>query len=254
MRIKSIHVLSYLSGQENKPVCESFWFNNDCLLEKENHPGYSICHYYLPNGAEYEQITSNKEGEYSKLRFDYDDSGDLIGSVETDKHGAIISRTFYDWIKPNRVVSVESIEYNGSEVAKYSHRKYHRKDGQVSYIRGRDYIILSEYDDKGHLRIDRAAFGIKYREKPEWTVVDKYNEDGLLVEHTNSDGMTGTMQYEFDELGNWIRMEGRIDGGPVSMIMTREIEYSPGDWVGKYSDYPNNVLCHITHNPAFRNR
>jgi len=83
-------------------------------------------------------------------------------------------------------------------------------------------------------------------------IIDKYNEEGLVVEHTFEDGIKGTMTYEYDEYGNWIRMEGRIEDGPVSFVQERIIEYAPGEWSGPEPVYGANDVCHITRRTEFR--
>ncbi len=88
------------------------------------------------------------------------------------------------------------------------------------------------------------------KNNPTWYSIRRYNKDGLLICETNQNGVSSTREYEFDEYGNWIRVEGRIEDGPVSMVAVRQIEYEEGRWTGKKGQ-SDPLMCHISYNQKF---
>ena len=72
-----------------------------------------------------------------------------------------------------------------------------------------------------------------------------------MIGSTDENGVSSTREYEFDKYGNWIRVEGRIEDGPVSMVAVREIEYNPGVWTGGKHQYGSS-MSHVSNNSKFR--
>ena len=252
MRIKSIKVLSHFPLQEDEPILETYYFNDDCQLVLEERKNESVEHRYLLDGNEYEKVT-RMNGETIIHRYEYDDEGDLIGEVEFYEDGTLRSKTTYNWIKPERVVDVEIVEYEGKTQSISKSRWYYRKDGRHRFTRGDGSCMTSEYDDSGHFLGGKVGIDIGDGTNTHWAIIDRYNEDGLLIEHS-CDGIKGTMTYEYDEYGNWVRMEGRIMDGPVSIVLERIIDYAPGVWTGKDLVCGVFDVCHITKKQEFRKR
>ena len=182
-----------------------------------------------------------------RTRFEYDDEGDYVGEVCMDGDGRILYKKSEDWLKPGRIVSSESVL--GDESI-FSFRRYLRKDEQQAFIRGDGFFCIFEYDDEGNLVCEKLGSDTDDKKKPAWYSIRRYNKDGLLIGEMDQNGVTSTREYEFDEYGNWIRVEGRIADGPVSMVAIREIEYEEGKWTRKGYQY-YNLMCHLTHNKAF---
>lgn len=251
MKVRSITVRQVIGN--NPPKTSSFLFNDECQLITEDHEGKHIEHRYLPDGNEYERIVSNN-GTSIKTRFEYDDEGDLLEEVETDEVGNLLSITAHNWIKPERVESVETIEYEEGKQSLSFSRSYYLKDGRHRFTRSDDYCLVSEYDEHGTLRCEKAGFDLGNGQDTRWANTNRYNDDGLIIEHIDADGTPATLEYQYDEYGNWIRAEGRINGGPVSMVMERKIEYIPGRWTGGDAVYGVFGMYHITKKLDFKNR
>ena len=242
MKIKGITVHQVIG--DNPPKISTFLFNEDCQLIVEVHDGRHIEHRYLPDGNEYERIVTDGETS-TRTRYEYDDEGDLLGEVETDKEGNLLSKTTYNWIKPGRVESVESIEYKGDNPSRTFSRTYYLKDGRHRFTRGDGHCLISEYDERGKLRCEKAGFNLDKGSDIHWANINKYNDDGLIIERIDEDGTPATIEYQYDEHLNWIRAEGRINAGPVSMVMERKIEYIPDRWTGDELVYGSFGMCHI---------
>ena len=251
MKVRSITVSQVIGN--NPPKTCSFLFNDECQLIIEDREGKHIEHRYLPDGNEYERIVIDN-GTSIKTRFEYDDEGDLLEEVETDEVGNLLSKTAHNWIKPERVESVETIEYEEGKQSFSFSRSYYLKDGRHRFTRSDDYCLVSEYDEHGTLRCEKAGFDLGNGQDTRWANINRYNDDGLIIEHIDADGTPATLEYQYDKYGNWIRAEGRINGGPLSMVMERKIEYIPGRWTGEEPVYGVFGMCHITKNRDFRNR
>ena len=251
MKVRSITVHQVIGS--NPPKTSSFLFNDECQLIIEDREGKQIEHRYLPDGNEYERIVSDN-GTSIKTKFEYDDEGDLLEEVETDEVGNLLSKTAHNWIKPERVESVETIEYEEGKQSLSFSRSYYQQDGRHRFTRGDDYCLVSEYDEHGALRCEKAGFDLGNGQNTRWANINRYNDDGLIIEHIDADGTPATLEYQYDEYGNWIRAEGRINGGPVSMVMERIIEYIPGRWTGEESVYGVFGMYHITKKLDFKNR
>lgn len=251
MKVRSITVHQVIGN--NPPKTSSFLFNDECQLIIEDREGKHIEHRYLPDGNEYERIVIDN-GTSTKTRFEYDDEGDLLEEVETDEVGNLLSKTAHNWIKPERVESVETIEYEEGKQSHSFSRSYYLKDGRHRFTRSDDYCLVSEYDEHGTLRCEKAGFDLGNGQDTRWANINRYNDDGLIIEHIDEDGTPATLEYQYDEYENWIRAEGRINGGPVSMVMERIIEYIPGRWTGEESVYGVFGMYHITKKLDFKNR
>ena len=242
MKIKRITIHQVIG--DHPPKISTFLFNEECQLITEDHEGKHIEHRYLPDGNEYERIVTNGETS-TRTRFEYDDEGDLLGEVEMDKEGNLLSKISNNWIKSGRVESIESIDYKGDKPSRTFSRTYYLKDGRHRFTRGDGYCLVSEYDERGRLLCEKAGFDLDKGSGIHWANINRYNDDGLIIEHIDEDGTPATIEYQYDEHRNWIRAEGRINGGPVSMAMERTIEYIPGRWTGNESVYGTFGMCHI---------
>ena len=248
MKIKSIKVITIYQGEEGEPGIDIYRFNDDCQLEREEHPGSVSEHYYLPEGVEYETLTRIKEGDSFRVCFDYDDEGSLVSETKKDKYGSVVNKVYYDWIKPGRVCSICQVykTLDASYLDHYCWREYYDRAGRLVFTRGYGWYETREYG-VGHLRLTKIGFDLEGEHKPDRDMILSYNDDGLFIGSVCEDGKVGTANYEFDRYGNWIKMEGSIDGGPVSVIKEREIEYTSGIW-----DCDNSVVryystdCHFT--------
>lgn len=243
MKVKKITVHEYIG--DNPPTESIFLFNEECQLVQEILPSKEVHHKYLPNGKEFEELTCFPDGTIRRIRFEYDDDGDYVGEVCMDGDGRILYKKTEDWLKPGRVVSSESVWEDESI---FSFRRYLRKDEQQAFIRGDGFFCTFEYDDEGNLVCEKLGSDTEDKNNPAWFSIRRYNKDGLLIGETDQNGVSSTREYEFDEYGNWIRVEGRIEDGPVSMIAVREIEYVSGVWTG--GEIQNgSSMSHIMNNP-----
>lgn len=232
MRIKRINVITNYLREEINTFADTYTFRDDCRIEREKHRDAVIVHHYRPDGNKNEEITTFDNGDYYKVRYDYDDEGGLMGTVTTNKYGEVIAKSYYDWIKPQRVVSIETQLFRGNDIVRGFETKYYRKDGQIRFERGLERFTKYDYDDNGHLVQITDSYCIEVEEELVWlSEVRVFNEDGLLIRDTDEIGRTGTFEYEYDDNGNWIRMKGRIDSGSVSVVSIREIEYASGEGI-----------------------
>lgn len=245
MKVKKITVHEYIG--DNPPTESSFLFNDDCQLVQEILPSKEVHHHYLPNGKEFEELTYLPDGSMRRTRFEYDDEGDYVGEECRDGDGRIIYKRADDWLKPGRVVSSESVWDDNSI---FSFRRYLHKDERQAFIRGEGFYCTFEYDEEGNLVCEKLVCDAEDINEPARNSIRRYNKDGLLIGETDQNGVSSSRAYEFDEYGNWIRVEGKIEDGPVSMVAEREIEYEKGKWTGKGYQY-YNLMCHLTHNKAF---
>ena len=245
MRVKRITVHEYIG--DDPPTESIFLFNEDCQLVQEILPSKEVHHQYLPNGKEFEELTYLQDGAVRCTRFEYDDEGDYVGEVCRDGEGRIIYKKTEDWLKPGRVVSSESV-WDDNTI--FLFRRYLRKDEQQAFIRGDGFFCTFEYDDEGNLVCEKLGSDTDDKNNPAWYSLRRYNKEGLLIEETDQNGVSSTREYEFDEYGNWIRMEGRIADGPVSMIMARELEYVSGVWSGGKTPEGASI-SHITQDCRF---
>lgn len=232
MRIKSIKITTSYPTEKIDPTVDLYLFNEDCQLVCEEHTGLVVEHHYLPDGNEYETIKRSADRDASRTVYDYDDDGDLLADYEKDKYGSILSRTYYDWIKPGRVRSTCVVFYksDGSYEEPFCWREYFDREGHIVFTRGYGWSEIRKIGAKGHLLLSEVSLYSDKNPTAPPTVVRKYSEDGLLMEQIEADGEIGRMMYDFDQYGNWIRMTGRIDGEPISIIKERVIEYAPGIW------------------------
>lgn len=210
-------------------------------------PSKEVHHQYLPNGKEFEELTYFSDGTIRRIRFEYDDDGDYVGEVCMDGDGRILYKKTEDWLKPGRVVSSESVWEDESI---FSFRRYLRKDEQQAFIRGDGFFCTFKYDDDGNLICEKLGSDTDDKNNPAWYSIRRYNKDGLLIGETDQNGVSSTREYEFDEYGNWIRVEGRIEDGPVSMVAVRQIEYEEGRCTGKKGQ-SDPLMCHISYNQKF---
>lgn len=245
MKVKSITVYEYIG--ENPPTESIYLYNDDCQLVQEILPFETVNHQYLPDGKEFEELTLLPDDSIRQTRFEYDDEGDYVGEVCKDGIGRIIYKETANWLKPGRVVSACRV-YEDNTVL--SIRRYFHKDGRLAYVRGYGFFCTFEYDQEGNLLCEKLGSDTEDKDKPAWYSIRRYNKDGLLIGETDKDGVSSTREYEFDEYGNWIRVEGRIEDGPVSMIAVREIEYVAGLWTGR-EGHCDFSMKHISHNPTF---
>ena len=245
MKVKRITVHEYIG--DNPPAESIFLFNDDCQLIQEILPSKEVHHRYQPNGKEFEELTYLPDGSIRRTRFEYDDEGDYVGEVCMDDDGRIIYKRADDWMKPGRVVSSESVWDDNSI---FSFRRYLRKDEQLAFVRGYGFFSTFEYDQEGNLLCEKLVCEADDENNPAWYSIRRFNKDGLLIGETDKDGVSSTREYEYDKYGNWIRVEGRIEDGSVSMIAVREIEYVAGKWYGGIIQY-DSPMNHITHNPMF---
>ena len=226
-----------------------FLFNDDCQLVQETHPDKVVTHKYMDDGKEYEEVSRYNDGKTKLVRFEYDDEGDYVGEVCKDGNGKIIYKETVNWIKPGRVISTNRV-YDDNTI--FSLRKYLHKDERVAYVRGHGFFCTFEYDEEGNLLCEKLGTDTEEKNTPTWYSIRRFNKDGLLIGESDKDGVSSTREYEFDKYGNWIRVEGRIEDGPVSMTKVREIEFIPGIWTGDDTISQKNDDCHITHNQVFR--
>ena len=245
MKVKSITVHEYIG--ENPPTESIYLYNDDCQLVQEILPFQKVSHHYQPDGNEFEELTLLPDDSMRQTRFEYDNEGDYVGEVCKDGNGKIIYKEIVNWLKPGRVVSTCRI-YDDNTIL--SLRRYFHKDGRLAYVRGYGFFCNFEYDPEGNLLCEKLGSDTEDKNKPDWYSIRRFNKDGLLIGETDKDGVSSTREYEFDEYGNWIRVEGRIEDGLVSMIAVRELEYTPGIWVGKKIDF-DSPMNHITYNPLF---
>ena len=245
MKVKRITVHEYIG--DNPPTESIFLFNDACQQVQEILPSKEVHHHYLPNGKEFEELTLFPDGSLRRTRFEYDDEGDYVGEECRDGDGRIIYKRADDWLKPGRVVSSESV-WDDNTI--FSFRRYLRKDERQAYIRGNGFFCTFEYDEEGNLVCEKLGSDTEDKSNPAWYSIRRYNKDGLLIGETDQNGVSSTREYEFDEYGNWIRVEGRIEDGPISMIAVREIEYVAGLWTGR-EVHCNSSINHISRNPMF---
>ena len=245
MKVKRITVHEYFG--DNPPTESIYLYNDDCQLVREILPSKKVDHRYQPDGKEYEELTILPDDTVRRTRFEYDDEGDYVGEVCKDGDGRILYKETNNWLKPGRVVSSERVFDDDTLL---SVRRYLRRDEQVAFVRGDGFFCAFEYDAEGNLLCEKLGSDTEDKDKPDWYWIRKFNKDGLLIEVTDKDGVTSTREYEYDEYGNWIRVEGRIEEGPVSMTAVREIEYVPGIWTGGETQN-DSFLSHITHSPRF---
>lgn len=245
MKVKKITVHEYIG--DNPPTESIFLFNEECQLVQEILPSKEVHHKYQPNGKEFEELTYFSDGTIRRIRFEYDDDGDYVGEVCMDGDGRILYKKTEDWLKPGRVVSSESVWEDESI---FSFRRYVRKDERQAFIRGEGFFCTFEYDEEGNLLCEKLVCDAADKTEPAEYSIRRYNKDGLLIGETNPNGVSSTREYEFDEYGNWIRMEGRIEAGPVSMVAVREIEYVPGIWSG-WGKHNDSSMSHITYHPNY---
>ena len=246
MKVKRIAVHEYIG--DNPPTDSIFLFNDSCQLVQEILPSKEVRHQYLPNGKEFEELTYLPDGSMTRTRFEYDDEGDYVGEVCMDGDGRILYKKSENWLKPGRIVSSESVWEDASI---FSFRRYLRKDEQQAFIRGYGFLCTFEYDQEGNLLCEKLGSDTDDKNNPAWYSIRRYNKDGLLIGVTDQNGVSSTREYEFDEYGNWIRVEGRIENGPVSMVMTREIEYVSGVWSGGKHQCDSSRI-HVTNNQRFQ--
>ena len=245
MKVKSITVHEYIG--DNPPRDSIYLFNDDCQLVQEILPFKTVRHQYQPDGKEFEELTILPDDTIRRTRFEYDDDGDYVGEVCKDGNDRIIYKEADNWLKPGRVVSSERI-YDDNTVL--SLRRYYHKDGRLAYVRGYGFFCTFEYDQEGNLLCEKLGSDTEDKDKTDWYSIRRFNKDGLLIGETEHDGVSSTREYVFDEYGNWIQVEGRIEDGPVSMTAVREIEYVAGKWEGGGIQY-DSPMNHITHNSMF---
>lgn len=211
----------------------TYRINDSGQVERIEYHDHFVEYRFLPDGNMYEEIAIYDNGDIFKVSYDYDDEGGLIGTVETNKYGEIVAKSYYNWTKPNRVVSIETISY--IENLRWFETQYYRKDGQLSFKRGLERFTKYEYDDSGHLIKEIEFYRVDSGEGLIWlSHYWIYNEGGHTVEYSDELGNVCTMGYEYDKDGNWIRMEARVDeglvggwtcyGGPFPFINKREKE------------------------------
>jgi len=226
MKIKSVNYYYLTEDGHKEERFVTYRFNEDCQVEKVEYDDHSVEYHYLPDGNKYEEITTYDNGDVYKVRYDYDDEGGLIGTVKTDKYGGIVAKSEYDWIKPYRVVKVKNYQFFGDVFELSMETKYYRKDGKVQFCRGLECFTKYEYDNNGHLTQIEDSYCVDVEGEHIWLSEFRiFNENGLLTRYTDETGKTSTLDYDYDEYGNWIRLERRIDNCPVSMVSIREIEY-----------------------------
>ena len=245
MRVKSITVHEYI-GERQTSTC-IYLFNDDCQLVQETHPDKVVTHKYLHDGKEYEERTRFNDGRIIVSRFEYDDEGDYVGEVCREGNGRVLYKETVNWIKPGRVVSTDRV-YEDSTVLSF--RRYHHKDERVAFIRGNGFFCTFEYDEEGNLLCEKLGSDTEDKSNPAWYSIRRFNKDGLLIGYTDENGVSSSREYEFDKYGNWVRVEGRIENGPVSMIIDRTIEYVPGVWTGGIMANDSS-MSHITTKPKF---
>ena len=245
MKVQRITVHEYIG--DNPPTESIFLFNDDCQLVQEILPSKEVHHRYQPNGKEFEELTYFSDGAIRRIRFEYDEEGDYVGEECRDGDGRIIYKRADDWLKPGRVVSSESV---WDDKSIFSFRRYLHKDERQAFIRGEGFYCTFEYDEEGNLVCEKLVCDAEDINEPARNSIRRYNKDGLLIGETDQNGVSSTREYEFDEYGNWIRVEGRIEDGPISLIAIRELVYVPGAWNGwKFQDC--HSLIHVTHNLKF---
>ena len=249
MKIKSITVHEYI--EERQTSTSIYMFNEDCQLILETHPDKVMTHKYMPNGKEYEERTHYNDGRIILVRFEYDDDGDYVGEVCMDENGKNIYKETVNWIKPGRVISTNRV-YDDNTIL--SLKRYLHKDERVAYVRGNGFFCTFEYDEEGNLLCEKLGTDTDEKNNPTWYSIRRFNKDGLLIGNTDENGVSSTREYEFDKYGNWIRVEGRIEDGPVSMTKVRVIQYVPGIWTGEEAISREHDDCHITHYQEYRNR
>ena len=207
----------------------TYRINDSGQVEKVEYYDHLIEYHFLPDGNIYEEITIYDNGDIFKIYYDYDEEGGLLGTVETNKYGEIVAKSYYNWTKSNRVVSIETVSYQ--ENLRWFETQYYRKDGQLRFKRGLERFTKYEYDDSGHLVKEVESYRVDSGEGLIWlTHYWIYNEDGLTVEYSDEFGNVYKMEYEYEKDGNWIRMEGHVGdvplmgwtcfGGPFSFINT----------------------------------
>lgn len=166
MRIKSIKVTTSYPTEKIDPTVDIYRFNDDCQLVYEEHPGSVVEHYYLPDGNEYETIERSIDRDVLKTVYDYDDDGDLVADHEIDKYGSILSRTYYDWIKPGRVLSTCIIINNCDGGEPFCWREYYDREGHIVFTRGYGWVETRKIGIKGRvllsemrLSTDKSSLG-----------------------------------------------------------------------------------------------
>ena len=245
MKVKRITIYEYI--EEKHTSTSIYLFNDDCQLVQETHPDKVVTHKYMADGKEYEEMTHFNDGRINLVRFEYDDEGDYVGEVCKDGNGRVIYKETVNWIKPDRVVSSNRV-YDDNTIL--SLRRYLRKDEQVAFVRGDGFFCTFEYDEDGNLVCEKMGSDTDDKNYPAWYSIRRFNSDGLLIGNTDQNGVSSTREYEYDEYGNWIRVEGRIEDGPVSMRVNREIGYVPGIWTGG-AVHDGSSKSHITHDRKF---
>ena len=228
MKVKRITIHEYI--EEKHTSTSIYLFNDDCQLVQETHPDKVVTHKYMADGQEYEELSRLNDGRIHLVRFEYDDDGNYVGEVCKDCNGRVIYKETVNWIKPNRVVS-SNRTYDDKTI--FSLRKYLRKDERVAFVQGNGFFCTFEYDENGNLICEKLGSNTERKNEPTWYSIRRFNKDGLLVGNIDKNGVSSTRDYTFDEYGNWILCVGRIEDGPISMKVIREIEYVPGLWTGK---------------------
>lgn len=224
-KFKSVKEYEYLGENQEILNVTSFLFDEGGRLIQvitDHHSGVreSLEYSYDNGGKIIKKKETGTDGKVLLCRYEYDDEGNIIREELTDVEGNHICYGYYNWIKPDRVLSYERI---GDNCPQIPYRKYNRKDGKPAFIQAKDFFVQYEYDGEGNQiceKVGRVPIGKK---EPEWYSIHRYNKEGLAVGYTNEEGINCSMEYEYDKNGNWIRMEGRIENGPVSKVVIREI-------------------------------
>lgn len=229
MRIKSVKYYHLTEDGHKEEGFMTYRVNDTGQVEKVEYHDHFVEYRFLPDGRIYEEITIYDNGDIFKISYDYDDEGGLLGTVETNKYGEIVAKSYYNWTKPDRVVSIETVSY--IENLRWFETQYYRKDGQLSFKRGLECFTKYEYDDNGHLIKEIESYRVDSGEGLIWlTHYWIYNEDGLTVEYSDEFGNVYTMEYEYNKDCNWIRMEARADDGLLA------------GWLANCDPFPETII------------
>ena len=131
MRTNCVKYFSITEDGHKEEGFMTYRINDSGQVEKIEYHDHFIEYRFLPDGNMYEEVTIYDNGDIFKISYDYDDEGGLIGTEETNKYGEIVAKSYYNWTKPNRVVSIETVSYQDN--LRWFETQYYRKDGQLSF-------------------------------------------------------------------------------------------------------------------------
>lgn len=193
-------------------------------VDPKQPPSWTSTNVYVVDTAGYRQVSEHYDfnGEMSgSARFDYDESGKLVGkryetssglwtetTLEYDANG-LLTKTHRKY--SNGLTAEFTYRFNGNR--RLVHRTFARSDGVVGAER-------YEYDDK--MRLSKAV----YENFDTWltgTITYEHAEDGGIEKaHFDGERFDAEIDFDRDEHGNVTRMQWVLESGQTQ---TYELGY-----------------------------